>query len=177
MQHSVGRIEKSLKTNDWRHLPHKKKTPNKKAVSDVEDFFESVELQRKKVGRNGHSGFHSTMRFGGVCWVGTGKVTWCYRTPTVLWSLDGQQIHHRIYLKIFDNISSAINYNLVFKKTQYLRNEFRIFSFILTQRRLMYTCSMKNCHNHPAILIILYMIHKYVIILKYMYKSTMGTWI
>lgn len=38
----------------------------------------------------------------------------------------------------------------------------------------MYTCSMKNCHNHPAILIILYMIHKYVIILKYMCKSTMG---
>lgn len=175
MQNSVQRIvKKSLKTHDRRHLPHKKKTANKKAVSDVEDFFGSLELQRKKVGRNGRRGFHSTMRFGVVSWVGTGKVTWYYRTTTVLWRLDGQQIHHRIYLKICDTISSAINYNLVLKN-QYLRNEFRIFSFIFTQRRLMYTCSMKYCHNHPAILIILYMIHKYVIIFKYMYKSTMGT--
>lgn len=100
MQHSVRRIgEKSLKTHDRRHLPHKKTTTNKKAVSDVEDFFESLELQRKKARRNGHSGFHSTMRFGVVSWVGTGKVTWCYRTTTVFLRLDGQQIHHRIYLK------------------------------------------------------------------------------
>lgn len=104
--------KKSLKTNDRRHLPHKKKTANKKVVSDVEDFFESLVLKRKKVGRNGRRGFHSTMRFGVVSWVGTGKVTWCYRATTVLWRLDGQQIHHRIYLEIFDTISSAINYNL-----------------------------------------------------------------
>lgn len=85
MQNSVQRIvKKSLKTHDRRHLPHKKKTANKKAVSDVKDFFESLELQRKKARRNGHSGFHSTMRFGVVSWVGTGKVTWRYRTTNVL---------------------------------------------------------------------------------------------
>lgn len=130
MQHSVRRNAR-LKTHDRRHLPHKKKTANKKAVSDVEDFFESLELQRKKVGRNGRRGFHSTMRFGGVSWVGTGKVTWCYRATTVLWRLDGQQIHHRIYLKIFDTISSAINYNLVLKKTNILDMSFEYFPLSL----------------------------------------------
>lgn len=71
------------------------------------------------------------MRFGGVCWVGTGKVTWCYRTTTVLWRLDGQQIHHRIYLKICDTISSAINYNLVLKKTNILDMSFEYFPLSL----------------------------------------------
>lgn len=72
------------------------------------------------------------MRFGVVSLVGTGKVTWCYRATTVLWRLGGQQIHHRIYLEIFDTISSAINYNLVFfKKKHILDMSFEYFPLSL----------------------------------------------
>lgn len=110
VQHSVRRIEKSLKTNDI--CLTKRRQLIKRPFRMMKISLSLLNYRdRKYVRRNGHRGFHSTMRFGVVSWVGTGKVTWCYRATTVLWRLDGQQIHHRIYLNIFDTISSAINHN------------------------------------------------------------------